>query len=147
MSREGALSRLCLLLLAFGIAGTAAELLLLGHIEDWQQWIPIALFAVGFPLALILVWAHRPRVVTIFRGTMALYVASGLVGTWLHYRGNVEFELEMTPEATGLPLAWEALTGATPALAPGTMVWFGLLGLIAVWRDPARSPADSPTEG
>lgn len=147
MSRESALSRLCLLLLAFGIAGTAAELLLLGHTEDWQQWIPIALFAVGFPLALMLVWERRPRVVSLFRGAMWLYVASGLVGTWLHYRGNVEFELEMTPEATGLPLVWEALTGATPALAPGTMVWFGLLGLIAVWRDLARSSDEPPTEG
>ena len=60
---------------------------------------------------------------------MAAYLASGLVGLWFHYSGNAEFELEMYPSLSGWSLVREALSGATPALAPGTMIHLGLLGL------------------
>ena len=36
-----------------------------------------------------------------------------------------------------LALFWEALAGATPTLAPGTMVVPGLLGLACTYRHPA----------
>jgi hypothetical protein len=52
----------------------------------------------------------------------------------LHYQGNVEFERELAPDASGLPLVWEALKGATPALAPGTMMLLGAVGLTAAPR-------------
>ena len=50
---------------------------------------------------------------------MALFVLSGGIGVALHYRGNVEFELEMYPSLSGLELVRKTLTGATPVLAPG----------------------------
>ena len=68
---------------------------------------------------------------------MVLFVLSGFTGQWLHYQGNVEFELEMYPSRQGLELVWEALGGAYPSLAPGTMILFGLLGLAACIRHPA----------
>ena len=57
-------------------------------------------------------------------------VAGGIVGLILHYRGNVEFELEMHPAASGLALFWESVRSATPALAPAAMIQLGLLGLV-----------------
>jgi hypothetical protein len=63
---------------------------------------------------------------------MALFVANGLLGVGLHYRGNHEFELEMYPTMVGMELVRETLTGATPVLAPGSMALLGLVGLAAV---------------
>jgi hypothetical protein len=70
------------------------------------------------------------------------------VGTFLHYRGNVEFELELTPGIRGLALFREAITGATPALAPGAMIVVGLVGLAyasSSWG-PATRPYSTETE-
>jgi hypothetical protein len=39
----------------------------------------------------------------------------------------------------------EALSGATPALAPGTMVQFGLLGLLYTYRHPRLDAAERET--
>ena len=44
---------------------------------------------------------------------------------------------KMYPSRQGLELVWEALRGAYPSLAPGTMIMFGLLGLVACLRHPA----------
>ena len=54
----------------------------------------------------------------VFQTVMLLFLSSGVLGLYLHYRGNVEFELEMYPSLRGFGLFWEALKGATPALAP-----------------------------
>ena len=67
---------------------------------------------------------------------MILFVLSGLVGLILHYQGNAEFELEMYPSLNGLELFWEAIRGATPTLAPGTMIQLGLLGWVYTIRHP-----------
>ncbi len=145
MPDRRAIGRTLLALLLFGIGGTLVELLLLEHWDGWKQWVPLALLAVAIPL---LIWAllrSRDRVPIGVRPLMMLYVLTGLLGTWFHYRGNAEFELEMTPDAHGWALFKEAVTGATPALAPGTMVWFGLLGLIAAKLLSAdRSSATHP---
>jgi hypothetical protein len=128
----------------FGTVGTAVELLLLGHTDGAWQWSPIALLGASL---LVLAWhaAARSRrrrgsaaaSVRAFQGTMLVFVASGLAGTLLHYRGNVEFEREREPSIEGLPLFWEAVRGATPALAPGTMIQLALVGLAYTFRHPA----------
>jgi hypothetical protein len=133
--------RLALLLLVVaGIIGTAIELLLIGHYEDPWQLVPLVLFGLGLG---VLAWqVTRPgtRSLIALRVVMALYVASGAVGTLLHYLGNVEFERERTAGIGGLALFREAMTGATPALAPGTMMLLGALGLLYAFTtraDPA----------
>ena len=83
--------------------------------------------------------ARGARSLRLFRGTMILFVLSGGVGLWLHYHGNAEFELEMYPSLKGAELFWESVTGATPTLAPGTMLELGLLGLAYTFRHPALS--------
>ena len=68
---------------------------------------------------------------------MVLCVVSGFLGVLLHYRGNVEFELEMYPDLSGWKLLKESMMGATPALAPGAMIQVGLVGLAWTFRHPA----------
>jgi hypothetical protein len=68
---------------------------------------------------------------------MVLYLLIGLLGVYLHYRGNVEFALERYPTLGGFKLMWKALRGATPALAPGALAQLGLLGLLYTYRHPA----------
>jgi DNA uptake protein ComE-like DNA-binding protein len=123
------LRRIVLWILLFGAVGTWFELLLLEHTEGFWQLVPLILIAVSL---LTVAWHYMSRGMAsmlALRATMALVGISGFVGVWLHYRGNVEFELEMYPGLSGFGLFWEAMKGATPALAPGTMTLLGLLGL------------------
>lgn len=128
--------------LLFAFVFTGVELVLLEHYDDWRQRVPLALLAIGvFSLG---VRALRPSRLTarLHAGVMASYVAAGLMGLYFHYRGNVEFELERTPELAGLALMRAALEGATPSLAPGVMVQFGLLGLLFAYLAPAHAAGD-----
>jgi hypothetical protein len=131
------LRRVLFMLLAFGMVGTGAELGLLGHYESVWQWTPLAL--TGFGVVALATAALLPtrRVLRGFQAVMALFIAAGLLGLYLHYDGNAQFELEMVPTIAGFELLWKALTGATPALAPGSMVLFGLLGLTGTYHHPA----------
>jgi hypothetical protein len=134
--------------LAVGIIGMSTELLLIGHAESAQQLIPLVLLALG---AVALGWhAVAPRAVTVraLQAAMTLFVVSGAVGVWLHYQGNVEFELEMYPSMRGIELVQKTLTGATPVLAPGSMTLLGLIGLTHTYRHPRiHGGADAfPTE-
>lgn len=126
-----------LITLVVSLVGTLAELLLLEHFEDAWQWAPIALLAAAL---LTLGWhalERGPLSLNVLRGLMVLCLVSGFVGLLLHYRGNVEFELEMYPDLSGWKLFKDAMMGATPALAPGAMVQLGLVGLAWTFRHPA----------
>ncbi len=132
---------LLLALFAFGVVGSGVELLLLEHTEDAWQLSPLILMGLSLTVIVWLVLDPRRVSLRVFQAMMLLYVASGLIGLYLHYRGNVEFELEMYPGLSGMALFWEALKGATPSLAPGTMLVLGLLGLLYTFRHPAlRGP-------
>ena len=134
-------------ILLMGLLGTGVELLLLEHTEGFWQWVPLFLIAIG---VMVLSWGVlRPgrRNIRLLQGTMILFVLSGLVGLILHYQGNAEFELEMYPSLKGLELFWEAIRGATPTLAPGTMIQLGLLGLVYTIRHPQLgSSKGSPSD-
>ena len=130
------LRRFVLAILIIGIVGTGVELVLLEHMEDIWQWIPLVLLAVALPGAGWLFVAPGVTSVRVFQILMVLFVFSGFVGQWFHFKGNVEFELEMYPSRGGLDLVWEALGGATPSLAPGTMTLLGLFGLVVCFRHP-----------
>ena len=132
--------RVLLGILVLGIPGTAIELLLLGHFDGWTQLLPLALMGLAI---LVMFWngvdrGRRP--LEALRLVMVLFVLSGGLGVLLHYRGNVEFELEMYPSTTGLALFKKAMTGATPALAPGAMIVLGLVGLAYTIGHPRLGP-------
>ena len=135
-STLGLLRLFLLLLLVAAIIGTAIELLLLEHTEEWQQLIPLVLFGLAIVVIVWHVVDRRARSVRALQVMMILFVVAGIVGTILHVKGNVEFELEMYPELGGLVLFRDAMMGATPALAPGTMAMFGAIGLLYTFRHP-----------
>jgi hypothetical protein len=121
-------------ILALAVTGTLAELLLLEHYDGWRQWIPLAVLGVT---TLTLAWhAFRPGrgSTRVLRVVMSALVVAGAAGVILHIQGNLEFEAELNPGLTGWPLWIEVARGATPTLAPGSLVPFGLLGLLYSWR-------------
>ena len=75
----------------------------------------------------------------VLRVVMGLFVASGLIGVGYHYTGNAEFERELYPSMETITLFREALSGATPTLAPGSMMLLGFMGLIYAHRHPRLS--------
>jgi hypothetical protein len=131
--------RLVLAIFLFGVIGAVAELLLLGHTEDYWQWAPLLLIALSIVSLLAHAAARRAVAVRIFQAVMVLFLVSGLIGSYLHYQAKVEFKLETNPELAGWELFKEAMLGGTvpPVLAPGMMIQLGLLGLVYAYRHPA----------
>ena len=97
------------------------------HTEGVWQILPLVLLAAGC-LAAALVAAGFSALRPAFTVLMAIFAISGFAGSVLHYNGNVEFERELDPELAGVALFREAVQGATPALAPGTMMLLGAVG-------------------
>lgn len=146
---EDALGTVRVMLLAvflLGSVGTLVELILLGHYEEVWQLIPLGLLTVS--LTVLAAWfiAGGRGLFRVFRFSMLFCLAAGALGVYLHYRSNVEFELEMNPSAGGTELIWNSLTGAMPALAPGTMLQLGLIGLLYSYRHPVFRSAIEDTE-
>ena len=132
------LQRVLLAIWVFGLLGVAAELVLLEHYEDFRQLIPFVVIAIGLVAAGWLLARPGRAASRAFGSVVALLALSGLIGLILHYRGNVEFERERDPALGGVSLIWESLTGATPALAPGTMIRFAFIGYaVLVSRRPS----------
>jgi hypothetical protein len=139
MSTLHRLRRFLLVILTIGMAGTVVELLLLKHDEDAIQLVPLVLLGAG--LASMAWHAVRPGTASarVVRVVMTAFVAAGLAGVYFHYRANVEFQLETDPSLAGAALLWKVLAAkAPPALAPGVMIQFGLLGLAYTYRDKER---------
>lgn len=125
-----------LVTLVSGLVGLGAELLLLEHFEDWRQNIPLALLSLA---ALVLIWHALDRRGTPVRAlqlVMVVFIAAGAIGMTLHYQGNVEFELELRPSLSGMELFRKSMMGATPALAPGSMIQLALIGLAYTYKHP-----------
>jgi hypothetical protein len=128
---------------ALGALGTATELLLLEHTEEPAQWVPLGAIAAAI---VVLAWhaaAPSRASVRAFQLVMLLFAAGGGLGVALHLRGNLEFERELHPEAALAELFQGAMMGATPALAPGTMVLLGSIGLLFAYRHPAAQRPES----
>ena len=130
-----------LLIFVLGVIGSAVELLLLGHTEDWRQWVPLALFVLSFPVLLFHAIARRALTFRILQATMLMFVISGGVGCWFHYQAKREFKLETNPALTGWELIREAIVSGTtpPILAPGVMIQLGLIGLAYGYCRPSLS--------
>lgn len=119
-----------IILLVAGLLGTGTELLLMGHTEGLDQLIPLLLIGLSLPALSWYRWKPSAASRGVFSFIMALFLLSGAVGSVLHYKGNVEFEIESMPGLGGFELFKQSMTGATPALAPGTMILLGALGLL-----------------
>jgi hypothetical protein len=132
------LRRFLLVLLVLGLCGVGAELIALAHYEDSWQLAPLVLIA----LALFVVGWHvldgSRMPVRMLRLVMVMFIAAGLTGVVLHYRGNLEFQLEIDPSQSHWSLFKKVIQAhSPPALAPGAMAQLGLLGLAYTYRHPA----------
>ncbi|HXG47797.1 MAG TPA: hypothetical protein VNO52_09245 [Methylomirabilota bacterium] len=125
-------------ILLLELVGIEAELLLSGHTADFWQSIPVALIAAALA---VLAWdaaVRRPAPVYCWRAVMLLFLLSGFLGAFLHYRAKAEFQFEVNPSLQGTALFWEAVKSLSPpTLAPGVMIQIGLLGLAWAHRHPA----------
>ena len=134
-------------LLFLGIVGSAAELVLLKHwVVTWQL---VPFFAMGLGLVTGLASTLKPAKETLrlHQFVMLIFIAAGLIGIYLHFATNMEFELELDPSIHGFRLFWNSLKGATPTLAPGLMAQLGLLGLAYTYRHPRLRKAETQQEG
>ena len=132
-----ALRRFLLIVLFASVVGTLLELVLLGHTEDTWQFVPIVLLGLAIPI-IAWHWLSQSRAsLRALQAAMLLFVASGGLGVILHYKGNVEWELEGDAGMSGIELFVEAMMGAVPSLAPGTMALLGAVGLAYAFRHPA----------
>jgi hypothetical protein len=131
------LRRLLQVLLALGMVSIATDLVFLEHYED--AWMLIPLGALGASLAALIVslvmesaWTMR-----LLQATMAGLVVTGMIGIVLHYRGSLEFQVDMDPTLSAGALFWKVMhMKAPPTLAPGALVQLGLLGLASTYRHP-----------
>ena len=122
------LSQIILVALLFMLFGTALELYLLEHYEDTLQLIPILCIGASILTLFILFFQRTKWIVNLYKLILGLTALSGVYGAFLHLKANYEFELEMKPTAKGWDLFMESLSGALPALAPGSMIVLALIG-------------------
>src|SRR5215211_1018634 len=119
-----------LVILVLGLAGTEIELLLLKHTDGFWQILPLGLIGAGIVAVVWCAVTESPASQRVLDITMAAFILSGAAGVLLHFQGNVEWERERMPGIGGSSLVRQALMGATPTLAPGTMLQLGLVGLL-----------------
>jgi hypothetical protein len=124
-------------IMALGMTGMSAELLLIGHYEDEMQMIPLGSAAAA--LGLVGWVAFRPGVLALrlLQFVMLVFLGAGITGVTLHFNANAEFQREIDPAIGPAELFWKVVEAtAPPALAPGVMVQLGLLGLVYTYRHP-----------
>jgi hypothetical protein len=136
------LRRALLFILTLGLIGTEIELLLLKHTDGFWQIAPLAL--IGGAIVVLTWWAATRSAASLraLQVAMLIFLASGVAGVVLHFRGNVNYARDSNPSLSGRELYMEAIVGATPALAPGTMIQLGLLGLAFAFRHPRLRRSD-----
>jgi hypothetical protein len=141
---KASLRQLLLLLVFIGVVGLEVELALLRHAESFTQWIPHVALFIGLLSTAVVYFRPQPATLRAFQLVMLAFLIVGILGVYLHLKGNVEFALERDPSLSGAKLLWKALRGATPALAPGALAQLGLLGLLFGYRHPALAGANNP---
>lgn len=134
--------RVLIAILVLAMAGIIVELLLIEHFEDTWQLLPLILLGLGLPALAWHVFAPGAVSARVWGILMTLFVVAGFIGFYMHYAGNVEFELEQNPNATRWILFREAMMGATPALAPGAMIQIGLIGLLYAYISRKAKTSD-----
>ena len=122
--------RSLLAILVIGLIGTEIELFLLKHTDGFWQIVPLGLVGAGIVVVAWCAFTDNSASLRVLDVVMIAFIVSGAAGVLLHFKGNIEWERERAPGISGSPLVRQALMGATPTLAPGTMLQLGLVGLI-----------------
>lgn len=139
------LRRAVFALVVLGLGGLALDLALLGHYEEIWQTVPLV--SLGIALVLCVWHGLRASVATLhgLQWALGLVALNGLIGLYMHFDGNREFQLEMDPTQSGWKLFLKVIQAhSPPALAPAAFVQFALLGFVYTFRHPllaSRKPA------
>ncbi len=142
---ERAVRRILMATMLLGITGITIDLLLLNHIEDRTQLIPLAVL--GLTLVALLAHAsfHNRQTVRLVQVFTVVLLACGVLGVYLHFQGNAEFQRELDPAIGGGDLFWKSIRAkAPPALAPLAFVQLALVGLAWSYRHPLLRRPLSP---
>jgi hypothetical protein len=121
--------QILLVTVILSMIGVEAELFLLDHVKALLQLIPV--FLLGLGLGSIVAYGFSPsgRSLRILRGTMALCIASGVLGVFVHLAFSASEATRKDKNLYGMRLFRAALTGVAPPFAPGAMIQIGLIGL------------------
>jgi hypothetical protein len=134
------LRRFLLALLVLGLGGVGVELLALAHYEDSWQFAPLVLIALAFVVIGWHLFDGSHATVRVLRVVMVMFIVAGALGIFFHYRGNLEFQLEIDPSQDHWSLFKKVIRAhSPPALAPGVMAQLGLLGLAYTYRYPKKT--------
>ncbi|MEZ4862601.1 MAG: hypothetical protein R3C14_14905 [Caldilineaceae bacterium] len=139
MSAEVVLSRLRTFLLAlagFMCVGTIVELALTKHWDGPTQLVPFVLC--GLSLLVIMTVLLRPGLgsIRLLRWVLGISLVGSLFGVFEHVEHNIEFALEIQPNAVTGDVFWKALAGANPLLAPGILAFTAVIALAATYYHP-----------
>jgi hypothetical protein len=119
-----------------GLIGTVTELILLEHYEQALQFVPLVLIVLGMG---VLAWHMLQPGTGSLRAlqiVMVLFALAGFAGMAAHFNGSAEYQLELNPDMSNWELLDKILHAhAPPLLAPGMMLWMGLLGLAYAFTD------------
>ena len=111
---------------------------MLEHYETALQAVPLA--SIALALAVLIWHGIKGDALSIraLQATMVLFLAAGIAGAGLHFRGGAEFQLEIDPSQSRWEIIKKVMRAkAPPVLAPGVMVQLGLVGLAYAYRHPA----------
>jgi hypothetical protein len=128
------LRRFLLVLAVMLFGGALVELWLVGHTEEWIQWIPFGLSIVGSIAALLMLFLPGRTIVRILRICMVVIVLGTLFGIYQHIAGNIALEREIDPRASTSHVVSRGLSGGNPLLAPGVLAIAAVLALAATYR-------------
>ena len=143
----GQLRRIVAALVAFGLIAIAAELVLIEHVENVSQLVPVIVLPVGAVLLGPVAVGAVPWNVVALRGVLAVVVLAGIAGVGLHVYESWQFQAEVDPSQRGVARAWAALRAQSPpSLAPGQIALLGLLGLAAASGPAPIHPSPSKKE-
>jgi hypothetical protein len=134
---EERLRRFLLIIVAFVYLGTLIELVLEEHFKELNQLIPFVLCGLGILAVLAVLFRPQRNTILVMRGIMVVAALGSLLGIYLHLTGNFAFELEMRPNAVPGDVVTQALTGASPLLAPGILALGAVLAIAATYYHPA----------
>lgn len=134
-----------LVLVGVGALGLLLELVLLEHWAAAPQFVPLAMLALVLVATVSALVRPDRTTLRLFGAVMILAVVAGLAGIGFHFFDNWAFEREVAPDTSAVAILGPVLTGATPLLAPGSLVQLGLTGLVAIYRHPALSWPSSPS--
>ena len=132
------------LLLTAGISCilTLVELWAEEHTGDAAQMIPFVLCGMGAVATAATLLRPQRATVRLLRIVMSAMLVGSLFGLFEHIEHNLEFALEIRPNAAASVLLMDTLQGANPLLAPGILALAAVLAIGATYYHPALSPRD-----